>query len=70
MIVNKTILVKLDMSKNSTTIVFNSTEVTNLKEVKPISQDHVLVYDTKVGLVVVDMSDKNQGNIEDYLSLP
>lgn len=69
-VVNKTFLIKLDMETNTTTTVFNTTDVTNLKEVKAISQDHILVNDAKVGLIVIDMSDLKEGSIEDYLSLP
>lgn len=62
MVVNQTFLVKLDWETNVTKIVTNATEVNNIKGVKEISQNLILVNDAKVGLVVIDTRDSALGN--------
>ena len=62
MVVNQTFLVKLDWETNVTKIVTNATEVNNIKGVKEISQNLMLVNDAKVGLVVIDTRDSALGN--------
>jgi hypothetical protein len=62
LVVNQTFLVKLDWETNLTKIVTNATEVNNIKGVKEISQNLILVNDAKVGLVVIDTRDSALGN--------
>jgi len=69
-VANQTLIVKVDLDKNLTKTVLNTTDLMRVKGMKGISQNLILINDAKVGLMVIDTSDIEVAKVDNYLSLP
>ncbi len=58
---------KVDLDKNLTKTVLNTTDVMRVKGMKGISQNLILINDAKVGLMVIDNSDIEVAKVDNYL---